>query len=70
MIRLKDYSKIRDEKLQNDIHREAAKISSLTYRITDKYEHLTGKEALPPDQRRAMKQTKFTYSPLGKALQK
>ena len=70
MIRLKDYSKIRDEKLQNDIHREAAKISALTYGKTDKYEHLTGKETLSPDQRRVTEQTKFTYSPLGKALQK
>ena len=36
----------------------------------DEYEYLTGKEILPLDQRRAIEQAKFTYSPLGKALEK
>ena len=36
----------------------------------DKYEYLTGKEILPSDQRRVIEQAKFTYSPLGKALEK
>ena len=35
-----------------------------------KYEHLTGKEILPHDQRRVIEQAKFTYSPLGKAFEK
>ena len=43
--------KIRDEKLQYDINREAAKISALSSRKVDKYEFLTGEEILPPDQR-------------------
>ena len=35
-----DY-KIRDEKLQYDLSREAAKISALSYRKIDKYVYLT-----------------------------
>ena len=34
--------KARDEKLQNDTNREAAKISVLSFRKIDKYEYLTG----------------------------
>ena len=34
--------KIRDEKLQFDINREAAKISELSSGKIDKYEYLTG----------------------------
>ena len=62
--------KIRDEKLQYDINREAAKISVLSSGEIDKYEYLTGEEILPSDQGRMMEQAKFTYSPLGKALEK
>ena len=36
----------------------------------DKYEYFTSKEVLPSDQRRVIEQAKFTYSPLGKALEK
>ena len=39
--------KIRDEKLQHDINREAAKISALSSENIDKYEYLTGEEILP-----------------------
>ena len=38
---------VRDEKLQYDINREAAKISALSSGKIDKYEYLTGKEILP-----------------------
>ena len=38
---------IKDEKLQYDINREAAKISALSSGKIDKYEHLTGEEILP-----------------------
>ena len=41
--------KIRDEKLQYDINREAAKISALTFGKIDKYEYLTCEEILPFD---------------------
>ena len=44
--------KIRDKKWQDDINREAAKISALSFGKTDKYEYLTGKEILPSDQNR------------------
>ena len=52
--------KIRDEKLQYDINREAAKISALSSRKIDKYEYLTGEEILPSDQSRIIEQAKFT----------
>ena len=42
---------IRDEKLQYDINREAAKISALSSGKIDKYEYLTGKEILPSNQK-------------------
>ena len=61
---------IRGEKLQNDISREAAKISVLSSGNIDKYEYLTGEEILAPDQRRVIEQAKFTYSPLGRAFEK
>ena len=62
--------KIRDEKLQYDINREAAKISGLSSGKIDKYEYFTGEEILPSDRRRVTEQSKFTYSPLRKALEK
>ena len=62
--------KIRDEKLQYDINREAAKISALSSGKIDKYEYLTIEEILPSLQSRIIEQAKFTYSPLGKALEK
>ena len=62
--------KIKDEKLQYNINREAAKISGLSSGTIDKYEYLTGEEILPSDQSMMIKQAKFTYSPLGKPLEK
>ena len=62
--------KIRDEKLQYDINREAAKISALSSGKIDKYEHLTGKEILPFNQRQIIEQAKFAYSPLEKDFEK
>ena len=61
---------IRNEKLQYDINREAAKISALSTGKIDKYEYLTGEEILPSDQKRVIEQAKFAYSPLGKAFEK
>ena len=46
--------KIRDEKLQYKINREAAKISALSSGRTDKYEYLTGEEIIPPALRRVI----------------
>ena len=61
--------KIKDEKLQYDINREAAKISALSSGKIDKYEYLTGEEILASNQQQ-IEQAKFTYSPLGKAFEK
>ena len=61
---------IRDEKLQYDINREAAKISALSSGKIHKYEYLTGKDILPSNQQQIIEQAKFTYSPLGKAFEK
>ena len=61
---------IKDEKLQYDINREAAKISALSSGKIDKYEYLTGEEILPSNQQQIIQQAKFNYSPLGKALEK
>ena len=38
------HDEIRDEKLQYDINREAAKISALSANKFNKYEYLTGEE--------------------------
>ena len=46
--------KIRDENLQYDNNREAAKISALSSVKIDEYEFLTGEGILPPDQRRVV----------------
>ena len=48
---------IRDEEIQYDINREAAKISALS----------SGKTC---NQQQILEQTKFTYSPLGKTFEK
>ena len=61
---------IKDEKLQYDINREAAKISTLSSGKLDKYEYLAGEEILPLNQQQIIEQAKFTYSPLGKAFEK
>ena len=61
---------IRDEKIQYDINREAAKISALSSGEIRKYEYLTGEDILPFNQQQIIEQAKFTYSPLGKAFEK
>ena len=61
---------IRDEKLQYDINREAAKILALSPNKLGKYEYLTGEEIFPSNQQQIIKQAKFTNSPLGKAFEK
>ena len=61
---------IRDEKLQYDINREAAKISALSSGEIHKYDYLTGEDILPSNKQQIIEQAKFTYSPLGKAFEK
>ena len=62
--------KIKDEKMQNDIKRKAAKISALSSWKIDKYEYVTGVETLSSDQSRIIEKANFTYSPLSKAFEK
>ena len=61
---------IRDERIQHDINRKAAKIAALSSGKIDKYEYLTGEEILPCNQKQIIEQAKFTYSPLEKAFEK
>ena len=61
--------KIRYEKLQYNINREAAKILALPSGKIDKYEFLTGEEISPFDQSRMIKHAKFTYTSSEKALE-
>ena len=58
---MKSYNTILIEKLQN---------SSPSFRKTNIYEYLTGKETLPSSQKQIIEKAKFTYSPLGKAFEK
>ena len=56
---------IKDEKLQYDINKEAAKISALSSENFRKYEYI-----LPSNQQQIIEQSQFTYSPLEKAFEK
>ena len=60
--------KIRDERLQYYINREAAKISALLSGKIDKYEYLRGEKILPSNQRQIIEQASLTYYLLGKLL--
>ena len=61
---------ISDEKLQYDINRDAAKIPALSSCEIYKYEYLIGEDILPSNWQQVIEQSKFTYSPLGKAFEK
>ena len=61
---------IKDEKLQYNINRKAAKISALSSGKLHKYEYLAGEDILPSNQQQIIEQRKLTYSPLGKAFDK
>ena len=55
--------KIRDEKLQYNMIREAAKIALSSEKI-DEYEYLTVEEILPSDQCRIIESVNLSHSPL------
>ena len=61
---------IKEEKLQYDVNREAAKISALSSGKIHKYEYLTGEDILPSNNQQIIEQARFAYSPLGKAFNK
>ena len=63
-------NKFTDEKLKYNINRKATKISALSSGKTDKYEYLAGEEILPSNRKQIIEEAKFTYSPLGRALEK
>ena len=52
---------IKDENIQYDINREAAKISALSSGEICKYEYLTGEDILPSNQQQIIEQAKFTF---------
>ena len=60
----------RDEKLQYDINRAAAKMSALSSGKIDKYEYLTSEKILPSNQQQIIEQAKFSYSVLGNGFEK
>ena len=62
--------KVRDEKLQYDTNREAAKVLALSSGKIYKYEYLTDEEKLTSDQGRLIEQANVNYYPSGKALEK
>ena len=64
------HDQIRDEKLQYNINREAAKISALSSGKIHKYEYLTGEDILSSNQQQVIEQARFTYAPSGKAFEK
>ena len=53
--------KIRDEKLQYYINREAAKISALSYGKIDRYEYLTAEDIVPFNQRQVIEQATTSH---------
>ena len=59
-----------NDQIKDENNREAAKISPLSSGKLHKYEYLTGEDILPSNQQQIIEQTKFTYSPLGKAFDK
>ena len=61
---------IRDEKLQYDINREAAKISASSFGKIRKCEYITGEDVLPSNQQQIIEQAKIAYFPIGKAFEK
>ena len=60
--------KIRANKAQHELDREAAKISALSSGELEKYEYLTGEDlGYKPD---VIQKANFEYSPLGKVFNK
>ena len=60
--------KIKANKAQYDLHREAAKISALSNGELKKYEYLTGEDLGYKTE--VVEKAKFEYSPLGKVFNK
>ena len=54
---------IKDEKLQYNINREAAKTSALSSGQLHKYEYLTGEDILPSNQQQIIEETNLLILP-------
>ena len=67
---MKINDQIRDEKLQYDINRGAAKISVLLSGKIHKYEYLTGEELLPSNQQQIIEQANLLILLWEKAFEK
>ena len=62
------HDKIKSDKAQYDLDRQAAKISALSSKNLDKYKYLTGEDlGYKPD---VIQREKFEYSPLGEVFNK
>ena len=59
-----------NDQIKDEKYREAAKISALSSGKLYNNEYLAGEDILPSNQQQIIEQTKFTYSPLGKAFEK
>ena len=59
---------IRDEKLQYDVNREAAKISAFSSGEIYKYEYLTGEDILPSNQQQNNRTNKIYLFSAGKSF--
>ena len=64
---MKNDEKIRDEKLQHNVNREAVKVSALSSGNIDKYEYLKGEEISSSSPSEIVQQAKFIYFFIGKA---
>ena len=62
--------KIRDERPQYNINREATNLWALSSGKIDEYEYLTDEKILLSDQSKITEQAIFTYTPLSKAFEK
>ena len=60
--------KIKENEAQYDLERKTAKISALSFRNLDKYEHFTGEDLNYKSS--IVEQAKFDYSPLSKFFNK
>ena len=60
--------KIKQNEVQHDLDREAAKIYALSSNNLEKYEYLTGEDLGPKPS--TIEKAKFEYSPLGKIFNK
>ena len=61
-------NQIRDEKLQYDVNREAAKISAFSSGEIYKYEYLTGEDILPSNQQQNNRTNKIYLFSAGKSF--